>query len=243
MVEKQFDQLAQKALKLVSAHNQAPKHGLLHVSRVSLFCAIVSNYFKAFNPELVAEFTQQELRLVQLTALLHDAGREADGHDIWEKESADVVHNFLSSNGFMDQANFYASLVVEKDDVRNPHAMVLHDADLMDVMRSQATDIRIHETFMYKAVDQNDHSIHILLKLFEEVRNLLIDQHEYGLKAPHTLVLRHGQQVFRLPHLAPNRTGDNNSTYAISTVLKELQTEMERYDTLRHYLGSNHVFK
>ncbi len=84
---------------LQDGHIEREIHGAMHVSRVCLYVGILHQIIKEKFPDYVGQAIQilsekyylDEQSILLLThymALCHDAARQGEGHDIWEKESA-----------------------------------------------------------------------------------------------------------------------------------------------------------
>lgn len=94
-----------------------PIHGIQHVSRVALYTNVFANlYLKHGNIEAVS-LTEENLLILQLGALFHDAAREDEGIDRWDDESAIFFYLYLTQvlDITHEKAKIFAEAVGNKD--------------------------------------------------------------------------------------------------------------------------------
>jgi len=94
-------------------------HGIQHVSRVALYIPILVTLYKRHGNKEVSRLTEQDIQLIQIAALFHDAGREADGADQpdWERNGGSALYYYLTINLGIDptKAILLAESTVNKD--------------------------------------------------------------------------------------------------------------------------------
>lgn len=112
------------------------KHGAMHVMRAAIAIQIFAELYSA-------NLSPRDLKILQITALFHDAGRKSDtGGDqpSWEKHGKELCENYLKNHlGFSTEEITPITLAIEnKDskDTKNIYGNLLHDADCLEVIRS-----------------------------------------------------------------------------------------------------------
>ena len=134
-----------------------PIHGPLHASSVALYAIIFINLYKKFatkeddpnrqfflpdNPNYI---TEDDLKLLQIVALLHDSKRPEDtGSNLeWDIISAKCCEEYLINIGVgKEKAMQFANIISNKEppfdkstEKYNFLAKILHDADALDIIR------------------------------------------------------------------------------------------------------------
>lgn len=146
------------------------KHGSAHAARTTLWTLILSNYLN----QLKVEIPSKEKYKAAYSAIFHDSGREDEGVDVWEEDSANALRDYgnSSKNSFTNLHNSIeemSSIIVNKDKVGefDPFTKkgqqfiataLVHDADALEIMR-----IRDRRLFSSKSKDEKrskgfDHS-------------------------------------------------------------------------------------
>lgn len=69
-------------------------HGITHVASVAILISVLENLYRkqGLESELLND---EEIKLLQIAALFHDAAREAEGVDLWDHESALILYYYL----------------------------------------------------------------------------------------------------------------------------------------------------
>ena len=158
---------------ILSGKLERPVHGAMHVSRVVSYVGLLHNLqFKhrhkavqKYLENLSAVFNTDNESILLLTkyaAMLHDAGRKAEGPDKWDADSADITSNYLIKKKVPAEiAAYFKALIEYKDDLRgfkkqidglNNHYQLsvdvsaieyvhglLHDSDCLDVIRTRSS--------------------------------------------------------------------------------------------------------
>lgn len=107
-------------------------HGRIHVSRALIFAEIMSRFY-CDNYKIDIDFDA-----VRYAISFHDSGRQANGPDRWESDSADNCYDFLKKNNFLGKGSDYGSYVaslIEKHGNWDIHKKIVHDADVLEIMR------------------------------------------------------------------------------------------------------------
>lgn len=105
-------------------------HGRMHVARAVIFGEVMARYYQ--NKGQFIDFDY-----VRRTIGLHDAGRKGNGIDLWEKESSDLLCNYLiSKNTPKEEAVQKSNIIVkEKADKNSIAFKIFQSADCLDIMR------------------------------------------------------------------------------------------------------------
>jgi hypothetical protein len=81
-------------------------HGIAHANRVASYIPVFANLYKKYYSEAnvrlragILQLTNDDLKLVQIAGLFHDACRENDGTDYWDKDSAILLYLYLNAIG------------------------------------------------------------------------------------------------------------------------------------------------
>ncbi|HAS40678.1 MAG TPA: hypothetical protein DCS93_09380 [Microscillaceae bacterium] len=106
-------------------------HGRRHATRSVIFAELLGRAYTSLG---VSEIDMEGLRLV---VAFHDAAREANGEDEWERQSAEACKVYLLQQG---KADTYATAIeramLEKHaQAGNLLTQILHDADVLEFMR------------------------------------------------------------------------------------------------------------
>lgn len=77
-------------------------HGNDHCARVSIFSALFASLYMKYQKG--CELSEEDLLIIQLVAAGHDSGRESDGTDVWDEQSAQNTVDRLRALGITDEA-------------------------------------------------------------------------------------------------------------------------------------------
>lgn len=135
-------------------------HGVMHGARVSLLSLMLIEMLRKNGTGI-----GQPPGLVALAGGFHDTGRQDEGGDYWDKESADNMRAFMLKNKFDDSVIYEA--LAGKNSQQNPSIVknVIHDADCLDIMRLHPLNGGFRpELLSLKMIDQ---------KLQQEVQNFI----------------------------------------------------------------------
>ena len=133
---------AEYAAKVQSGEILARRiHGPTHAVRVALFGLALLNLGSRYLSE-----PSYDIVYAGLVFSLHDCGREGDGEDLWEPESAYFIRRFLQARGYsIDAINEAFFAILHKDPENkiftSPLTEALHNADALDLPRLYKTPI------------------------------------------------------------------------------------------------------
>lgn len=166
-------------------------HGMPHISRAAIYIPVLANLYRKYGNEAALNLTPEDIKLTQIAALLHDAGREAEGKDYWDKDSGILTYVYLKKIGIAhEKAKLFAEAVANKDseeseymelqftkegfewinspNKKNIYQHLIHDADCLDI-------IRVREHFDYEYLDFYKKIAFNDLMAFEDME-ILIDE-------------------------------------------------------------------
>ena len=106
-------------------------HGIAHASNVAIYISLLITLYSKYSE---CDLTNEDKKLLQLAALFHDAGREGDGKDLWDKDSAELLYHYLTTtlkvshekavvfseaiaNKDYEPGNIYYHLVIEEGEI------------------------------------------------------------------------------------------------------------------------------
>lgn len=94
-----------------------PSHGAQHAGRCALYIPIIANLLIKYGDKDAVNLSPRWLKLLQIAVLFHDSGREADGEDKWEKDSATNLYFYLTITLKLahEEAKILAEAVLNKD--------------------------------------------------------------------------------------------------------------------------------
>ena len=103
-------------------------HGRRHITRAILFSELMARFYNDIGLDV-------DFNGIRHAIAFHDAGREGNGVDLWESDSADLCHNYLLSSGLNDKHSYYVSRFIEKHGEWSIDKQVVQDADVLEIMR------------------------------------------------------------------------------------------------------------
>lgn len=105
-------------------------HGRMHAARAIIFGEVMARYYQSQGQFVDFDY-------VRRTIGLHDAGRKGNGIDRWERESAEILCNYLiSKNMPEEEARKKSNVVVKEDADKDSIAFkIFQSADCLDIMR------------------------------------------------------------------------------------------------------------
>ncbi len=103
-------------------------HGKMHISRALIFAEVLSRCYLSLGVTV-------DFFAVRSATAFHDSGRQGNGLDIWENESVNICENHLMSR-CDDKYRFYiASLISKTTGEWDINKHIMHDADVLEIMR------------------------------------------------------------------------------------------------------------
>ena len=105
-------------------------HGRMHICRCVLFAEFMCRYYHA-NTRYSPKFNQ-----VRHAIAFHDAGREGNGADQWEAQSARLCFEYLQTRNLDIDATTTSELITKTNSGDwGLEKRIVHDADVLDIMR------------------------------------------------------------------------------------------------------------
>lgn len=105
-------------------------HGRLHIARSLIF----SEYIARFYYETL-KMSEIDFMSIRYAVAFHDSGRQGNGIDLWENDSAEICKSYLSKKYDSNFCDFTSSLIIKKNITTNINKKIVTDADVLDIMR------------------------------------------------------------------------------------------------------------
>lgn len=181
-----------------------PIHGLQHVGRVAAYVPILANLYRRYDDPEAKSLTEEDIKLLQITALFHDCAREGDGEDVWDEDSALFLYIYLTKTlGVAEgKAKLLAEAIANKDTgiplnkpprflnitafkfencssampARNIYQKILHDADCLDIRRVRSTFAADYLDFYQTIASRNPKALKEMVRIIKEIQFLIEDQ-------------------------------------------------------------------
>lgn len=135
-----------------------------HVTRVLSYLRPLYKFFTRYDQNI--NISTDDLKFLELSALFHDSGREGDGEDLWEHDSATLFYFYLTRLLEVphEKAKFFSEVILNKDykqggkyyyidsveadniifavednsqREKTIYQKLLHDADCLDIIRAR----------------------------------------------------------------------------------------------------------
>lgn len=177
-------------------------HGLQHVARAAIYVPIFANLYSQFQGENLPKLTNDDIKLLQIGALFHDAGREAEGEDKWDCDSAALCYFYLTLvlNVSRSRAIQIAEAIANKDlhedgyfklcendgeigwqivqapDSKSIYQKLIHDPDCADIIRVERTFEKEYLDFYQDIAASNPNALNILNETLNEVKAFIASQ-------------------------------------------------------------------
>jgi ankyrin repeat protein len=92
-------------------------HGIMHVTRVAIYAPVFANLYRKHGDAEALKLTPEDLKLIQIAALLHDAARESEAADLWDHESGMLIYLYLTRilKADPEKAKMIAAAMANKD--------------------------------------------------------------------------------------------------------------------------------
>lgn len=109
-------------------------HGAIHVSRCIIFAECMLTHYVR---DLGVPETRFDTLAIRLALAWHDAGRQGEGPDEWEHDSARLAVDFATRHGMSEgRARYVGDLIMhERRDPTDPNAHVVQACDTLDILR------------------------------------------------------------------------------------------------------------
>jgi ankyrin repeat protein len=174
-----------------------PHHGITHANRVAIYTGVFANLYRKYDDKEALELTNDEVNLLQITALLHDACRENDDEDHWDQDSATLVYLYLIAIGVArekaillaealankDSTDHYDKLTVHPDGMlswdrikaqkKNIYQKIIHDSDCLDIIRARGHFKAQKLDFYQEIAEKNSEAFEVMAQLIVDSRHLI----------------------------------------------------------------------
>jgi hypothetical protein len=112
-------------------------HGIAHICRCLVLGEAMMNFYVHLAGRPEETFDRPAVRHA---IAFHDVGRQDEGEDLWEADSAAAATRFLVERGVDEAYARYVGRLVDKDYVarhlpRDPNAFIVTAADCLDIIR------------------------------------------------------------------------------------------------------------
>lgn len=180
-------------------------HGLQHVNRVAYYIPVFINLYRRYGDAEAEALASEDVKLIQIAALFHDAGREkGDGIDYWDQDSALLAFYYYTkvlqlpdakakllaeaiANKDMEEGKYYQLDNNEHGELfwklnehrtKNIYQKVLHDSDSIDILRARSTNSYNAEylDFYQDIAKENTRAKAEMTELIYETRSLIENQ-------------------------------------------------------------------
>lgn len=174
------------------AHDPRKYHGNDHCARVSIFSAVFAALYLKHHPD--CQLSEEDLLIIQLVAAGHDSGRDSDGTDVWDAQSADNTIKKLREMGFTDEGLLAKShkAIQDKDSKPNAEktfiAKCVQNADCVDYPRLHLSspeqskkDFSESRGYLdiYKELSSNENLVYELDAARKEMNELIYNTNSY----------------------------------------------------------------
>lgn len=161
-------------------------HGMQHICRVAIYIPVFANLYRKYDVKEAYELTDNDIKLLQIAALFHDAGREDDNVDYWDHDSAALACFYLANmddvpeDKFLQIAmaiankdineKFYQFIsckknssieykLLPKNPQKNMLQQILANADCLDIIRARPYFDANYLDFYKQIVEKQDSSM------------------------------------------------------------------------------------
>ncbi len=173
-------------------------HGIQHVSRAAMYVPILANLYRRWGDRDALNLNQEDIQLLQIAALFHDAAREDEGIDKWDNESALLLYYYLTQVLKVDEtkAKLIAEATANKDAnksfvelvkntqnewewkttksrPKNIYQKLIHDADCLDIIRVRQYFDANYLDFYQQFASYHPQALDEMAELIIEIRSLV----------------------------------------------------------------------
>ena len=129
-----IDELERKILPFYRQHelkfDRFGVHGRMHICRSVMMAEWMARFYHARTQTVIDFFA------VRVAVAFHDSGRQANGVDLWESDSASNCVRYVVEGGRdSDYAHGVGSLIEKKKKSADPLKKIVQDADVLEIMR------------------------------------------------------------------------------------------------------------
>jgi len=105
-------------------------HGRMHISRCLIFAECMTQYYLKHT-----DLSPSPSR-IRYAVAFHDSGRQGNGWDVWEEDSADLCSAYLENKIPSSEAREIGLMITKGRKNGWPlDRRIVHDADVLDIMR------------------------------------------------------------------------------------------------------------
>ena len=204
-------------------HLPRDHHGAPHAGRTAIYIPILANLYRKHFDSQAWTLTPRELKLLQIAAIFHDSGRENEGVDRWDKDSAVNLFRYLKHTLDLSEKEAipYVEAIANKDypsvtyskfspsisswqtviefpiPQKSIYAKLIHDADCLDIKRRRYIFDGTYLDFYKKIVlKKNTASVYNEIgKIITEVSSLL-DTEGDNIRKPHSKMKKKYEGIF-----------------------------------------------
>lgn len=129
-----IDELERKILPFYLQHERKfdryGVHGRMHICRSVMVAEWMARFYRVRTRAAIDFFA------VRVAVAFHDSGRQANGVDLWESDSAANCARYVAeATGGDDYARGVGALIEKKKKSADPLKMIVQDADVLEIMR------------------------------------------------------------------------------------------------------------
>jgi hypothetical protein len=129
-----IDELEQKILPFYRQHeltfDRYGVHGRMHICRSVMMAEWMARFYRARTQTVIDFFA------VRVAVAFHDSGRQTNGVDLWESDSAaNCVRYVVEAVGEGDYAHGVGALIEKEKKSADPLKTIVQDADVLEIMR------------------------------------------------------------------------------------------------------------
>jgi len=129
-----IDELEQKILPFYLQHeltfDRFGVHGRMHICRSVMVAEWMARFYRARTQAVIDFFA------VRVAVAFHDSGRQTNGVDLWESDSAaNCVRYVAEAAGEGDYAYGVGALIEKKKKSADPLKTIVQDADVLEIIR------------------------------------------------------------------------------------------------------------
>ena len=214
-------------------------HGIQHVTRAAINIPIFANLFRRYGDAEALALDDNDIKLLQIAALFHDAAREGEGVDLWDQESALLFYHYATKIMGVpeEKATLLAEAIANKDaeennyfelsgmewvkrarpSPKNIYQTLIHEADCLEIIRARDHFDANYLDFYKRIASQNEDAFEMMAKLITEARSLIAFQGDSRFKLDHALKRRYENQHAYRDIMA--FIAENASRYPLITAL------------------------
>lgn len=177
-------------------------HGIQHVSRAAFYVPIFANLYRKYGDQDALQLNNEDIKLLQIAAVFHDAAREDEGEDKWDHESAILLYLYLTrvlqvpkkkatliaeamANKDPSPANGYFEIQENHDEItwrfnkskqtskKNIYQKIIHDVDSLDIIRARPNFDANHLDFYKDNAHDNQLALEEMATLITQARSLI----------------------------------------------------------------------